>query len=138
VVKRIALATLCVLLAASSSSPQVPPRCLHGPDERPDQRARREQALTLAQQINRAENGAPTVAPRYGQPRTFRPLDQLGTLPPTPAGFSLQFTTDGTTYAFSIKDTRDPCRYAVFSDQTLTIYEATGRRDVFGRPADVP
>jgi hypothetical protein len=137
-VNRIVLAALSLVLVASPSVPQVPPRCLHGADERPDQRTRRDQALALAEQINRAENAGPTVAPRRGQPRTYRPLDQLGTLPPTPAGFSLQFTTDGATYTFSIKDTRDPCRYAVFSDQALTIYEAVGRRGAAVRPADVP
>ena len=136
-VKRIILAALSVSLMASSSSPQVPPRCLHGPDERPDHRARREQALTLAQQIHRAENTGPTLAPL--QRRNFRPFDQLVNLPPTPTGFKVQFNTDGATYAFSIKDTLDPCRYAVFSDQELSIYEATARREgVSVRPADIP
>jgi hypothetical protein len=40
-VKRLILATLSVSLMASPSSPQAPPRCLHGPDERPAHRARR-------------------------------------------------------------------------------------------------
>jgi hypothetical protein len=122
---------------ASSTSPQVPPRCLHGPDERPAHQARREQALTLAQQIHRAENPGPTAIPL--QRRTFRPFDQLANLPPTPDGFKVQLDTDGATYAFSIKDTLDPCRYAVFSDQELSIYEATARREgVSVRPADIP
>jgi hypothetical protein len=62
---------------------------------------RRKQALTLAQQINRAENPGPTLAPL--QERTFRRPDQLGNLPPTPSDFKVQLTTDGVTYAFSIK-----------------------------------
>jgi hypothetical protein len=71
--------------------------------------------------------------------RTFRPFDQLDNLAPTPDGFKVQLTTDGATYAFSIKDTLDPCRYAVFSDQELSIYEATARREgVSVRPADIP
>lgn len=136
-VKHIIFATLSIGMMASPSSSQVPPRCLHGADERPDHRARREQALTLALQINRAENAGPTLAPL--ERRTFRPLDQLATLPPTPTGFKIQFNTDGATYAFSIKDTLDPCRYAVFSDQELSIYEATARREgVSVRPADLP
>jgi hypothetical protein len=136
-VKQILLATLAVGVLASPSSPQVPPKCLHGPDERPDHRVRREQALTLAQQINRAENPGPTLAPL--QQRTFRPLDQLANLPPTPTDFKVQLTADGATYAFSIKDTYDPCRYAVFSDHEQTIYEATARRGgVSVKPADIP
>ena len=138
-VKHIALATLILGLMALPSSPQVPPRCLHGPDERPDHRTRREQALTLAQQIHRAEN-PPGPAIRPGQPpRLFQPLDQLTGLPPTPIGFKVQLSTDRETYTFSIKDTTDPCRYAVFSDQEQTIYEATARREgVYVRPADIP
>ena len=134
--KRAFLAALTVFFMASPTSPQAPPRCLHGSDERPNHRTRREQALTLAQQIHRAENPGPTVVPPG---RTFRPLDQLTNLPPTPDGFNVQLTTDGATYAFSIKDTLDPCRYAVFSDQELSLYEATARREgVSVRPADIP
>jgi hypothetical protein len=137
--KRVILTALSVSLMASSTSPQVPPRCLHGPDERPSHQVRREQALTLAQQIHRAENAGPTVVPLPLQRRMFRPFDQLENLPPTPDGFKVQLTTDGGTYAFSIKDTLDPCRYAVFSDQELSIYEATARREGFSvRPADIP
>jgi hypothetical protein len=136
-VKQIILAALSIGLMASPSSSQVPARCLHGPDERPDHRTRREQALTLAQQIHRAENTGPTLAPL--QRRSFRQLEQLTNLPPTPAGFKVQFNTDGVTYAFSLKDALDPCRYAVFSDQELSIYEATARREgVSVRPADIP
>jgi hypothetical protein len=50
-------------------------------------------------------------------------LEQLK-LPPTPAGFQVQFHLDGPRYAFSIKDTRDPCGYAIFSDQDAEVYEA--------------
>jgi hypothetical protein len=50
-------------------------------------------------------------------------------VPPTPAGFELQFHSDGSTYSFSIKDRTDPCRYAVFSDQDKVLYEAIARRD---------
>jgi hypothetical protein len=136
-VKQIIVATFFAGLMASPSSSQAPPRCLHGADERPDHRTRREQALTLAQQIHRAENSGPSVTPL--QRRTFRPFEQLTNLMPTPTGFKVQFNTDGATYAFSIKDTLDPCRYAVFSDQELAIYEATARREgVSVRPADVP
>jgi hypothetical protein len=48
---------------------------------------------------------------------------------PAPDGFSVQLNTDGTTYSFSIKDTMDPCLFAVFSDQSADIYEATPTPD---------
>jgi hypothetical protein len=120
------VSTLGVLPASlGEARPQVPPACLHGPSETPVQQARREQALALAQQLNRAENAAPAVVPTPG--RTYRPLEQLQNVPPTPAGFKLQFYTDGSTYTFSLLDTRDACHYAVFSNQNQWLYEATPR-----------
>jgi hypothetical protein len=126
-------------LPAARSLPQpaqVPPRCLHGPSEQPDQRSRREQALKVADEINIAEHAGPQIRP--AQPPNYRPLDELLNVPPTPAGFRLQFTTDGATYAFSLKDTRDPCLYAVFSDQERWIYEAVPRMGVRVRPVETP
>jgi hypothetical protein len=35
--------------------------------------------------------------------------------------------TDGDTYSFSLKDMRDPCRYATFSDHEGYVYEAVPR-----------
>jgi hypothetical protein len=61
--------------------------------------------------------------PRPG-PSPYLPLDRLLNLPAPPDGFGVQLHTDGTTYSFSIKDTRDPCGYAVFSDQSADVYEA--------------
>jgi hypothetical protein len=108
-----------------AARPQVPASCLHGSSERPVQEARREQALALAQQLNRAENAGPAVLPEPG--RIYRPLDQLENVPATPAGFTLQFYTDGSTYSFSLLDTRDACHYAIFSNQNQWVYEATPR-----------
>ena len=129
--KKMTLAALLVGMAGAPSTPsvaqpaQVPPRCLHGPSELPDQRTRREQALRVAQDINAAETLGPLVIP--GKPRTYKPLDQLANVPPTPDGFRVQFNTDGATYAFSVKDTLDPCHYAIFSDQDAFVYEGTAR-----------
>ena len=88
----------------------------------------------MADEINRAEafgSGSP-------RNRRYRPLDQLGSLPPTPAGFRLQFYTDGPTYTFSLKDTTDPCNYAIFSDQARAIYQATAKAAVRIVPAEIP
>jgi hypothetical protein len=100
--------------------------CLHGTDETPAQRTRREAAIHLATRINLAE--MVTSGPRTPNNR-YRPLSELTNIPPTPQGFDLQFHTDGNSYAFSIKDRMDPCRYAVFSDQDKFLYEAIARRD---------
>lgn len=133
--KKVTLAALLVVtFAGSPSTPslaqpaQVPPRCLHGPSEQADQRTRREQALKVAQEINRAENPGPMAIP--GKPRSYKPLDQLTNVPPTPPGFTVQLNTDGTTYSFSVKDTLDPCHYAIFSDQERYLYEAIARTGV--------
>ena len=137
---KIALAALLVWVIGSPPTPsfaQPAPlsgRCLHGPSEQPNQRARREQALKMADDINRAESAGPAVIP--GQRRDYRPLDQLPNVPPAPAGFRLRLYTDGPSYAFSLKDTLDPCELAIFSDQDHAIYEATPRAGVHLRPAE--
>lgn len=115
-------------------------RCLHGQDEQPAERARREQALQVARQINRAEGSASF---RGSMPRRYLPLDDarvssLG-IPPAPDGFRLQFYTDGETYTFSLKDTRDRCGFAIFSDQDNRLYAASPMpASAHVLPADIP
>ena len=94
-------------------------RCLHDTDESAANRTRREAALTLARAINAAEGQAAQ------RTRRFQPLQQLGSLPPTPDGFVLRFYTDGDGYIFSIKDDRDSCQYGVFSDQKGFLYQSS-------------
>jgi hypothetical protein len=136
VVKRFVLfglvAGLGVLPASIDARPQAPSACLHGSSEMPAQKTRRDQALAFAQKLNREENvPAPT--------RIYRPLEQLQNLPPTPAGFKLQFYTDGSTYTFYLLDTRDTCHYAVFSNQNQWVYEATPRwAGARVLPTDIP
>ncbi len=93
--------------------------CLHNGTETASNKTRREQAITLARAIN---DGQARIAERT---RNYAPLALLGNLPPTPAGFELRFYFDGANYAFSLKDRRDICRYAVFSDQDGWLYEKT-------------
>lgn len=106
--------------------------CLHGANEAPAQKARRDAAIQLATRINLAESMIIGPGPRGNR---YRPLEELMNIPATPQGFELQFHTDGNTYTFSIKDRMDPCRYAVFSDQDKFLYEAIARRDA---PVVVP
>ena len=131
-VKQLTLVIVLIGVMASPSSPrasriahaaQVAPRCLHGQSEALFNQLRRQAALALANAINRAQQGRPGFVPPV--PRQYRPLEELPNLPKTPADFRLQFYTDGPTYTFSLKDTADPCRYAIFSDQDQGIYEAT-------------
>ena len=118
----IALTALLLLSGPSLASAQ-DRQCLHDQLETRANRTRREKALELADEINRAQGVARRFGARPGQ-GPYKPLEELFNLPDTPEGFRVQLHTDGTTYTFSIKDTRDPCGYAVFSDQSLDIYEA--------------
>src|SRR4029450_6167434 len=114
-----------ILFALSLSASAVPAvaqnlaqNCLHGSDETAANRARRQQAVQYAAKVNAAEG---VSVPRL---QKYRPLDELPNLPALPAGFDIQFHTDGLTYTFSLKDTRDACHYAIFSDQDKLLYEA--------------
>jgi hypothetical protein len=113
---------VCVVLVAASAAAASAQDCLHGRSENQDKATRRRQALQVAQQINLAQVVA--VGPRRETPR-FRPLEELPNILPAPRGFRIQFHTDGESYTFSLKDTLDPCAYAIFSDQDKRIYEAT-------------
>ncbi len=117
---------LLLLLTFGAGPAAAQTTCLHGADEAPAQKIRRDAAIQLATRINLAQTV--TSGPRSSTNR-YRPLHELTTIPPTPQGFDLQFHTDGLTYSFSIKDRMDPCRYAVFSDQDKFLYEAIARRD---------
>ena len=77
--------------------------------------SRRAAAVKLAQAINDGE-----MAAFRGQ----RSYSQLTDLPvgTAPADMTVQLSTDGETYAFSIKDVLDPCHGVLFSDQTGVVY----------------
>jgi hypothetical protein len=107
--------------------------CLHDASETQANKTRRDQAIRVARGINTAETMG--LAPRRPGQR-YRPFEELQTVPLIPDGFALQFHTDGETYSFSLKDTRDPCRYAIFSDQDGDIYEAVPRVAVEIVPLD--
>lgn len=108
-----AAAALAFSLAAINAQQ---PSCLHGQDESAAQQARRRGALALTRQINSYE----VVAKQRTQ--TYQPPASLPNLMATPAGFDVHFATDGATYAFSVKDTLDPCSFAYFSDEAGLIY----------------
>ena len=126
---KLVISTLLLLTCGAGTA--AAQTCLHGANEAPAQKTRRDAAIQLATRINLAQSM--TIGP--GPRSRYRPLDELTNIPPTPQGFELQFHTDGDTYSFSIKDRMDPCRYVVFSDQDKFLYEAIARRDA---PVVVP
>jgi hypothetical protein len=75
-------------------------------------------AYRLAQAINSGEAAA------FAGQRSYAQLTDLP-VGPVPAGMTAQLSTDGETYAFSVKDTTDACHSAVFSDQAGVIYVGT-------------
>ena len=110
------LAVLSALPAAAA--PARAQQCLHTQLETAEDRVRRERAMEFVLRVNAAQSMRGTRGPRYG------PLEELPFLPPVPDGFALQFHTDGRRYVLALKDRRDPCRFAVFSDQEGAVYAA--------------
>ena len=93
--------------------------CLHGAMETAGERLRREQAIQFAHQVNAAEKFAMWG---IGPQRRYKPLSELPNLPRVPAGFVAKLQTDGMSYTVSLKDSRDACGFAVFSDQEGDVY----------------
>ena len=108
--------TLAGVVTTISSMTAQQPACLHGQDEAAAQRDRRQQALRLTRQINTLENVW------WNQARQYQAVTALANVSAPPQGFAVHFATDGATYAFSVKDTLDPCAFAYFSDETGSIY----------------
>lgn len=106
---------LGLLAAADTARAQ---QCLHTQLETAEDRVRRERAIEFARRVNAAQAMPAPRGPRY------RALEELPLLPPVPDGFELQFHTDGRSYTLSLKDRRDPCRFAVFTDQEGAVYAA--------------
>src|SRR5262249_8248021 len=116
----IAVAVAGLVAMAAAASQRAPARpCLHGSPEAPEQAARRRAALNLAREVNTTEAKAKI------QGNTYYVLSDLPGLASEVDGFKVQLSTDGVSYAFSVKDTLDACRFAYFSDQDGLIYSAT-------------
>jgi hypothetical protein len=123
VVKRTAVC-IAALGLASIGWAAMPPRqltsaisCRHHQGATQEDRARRAQALALAKAINAAE------AEVVRRTRQYQPVESLQSLPAVPGGFQLNLYADRAGYIFAIKDTLDPCRFAVFSDAGGLLYE---------------
>jgi hypothetical protein len=111
------------LFSAGLIAGQSANKCLHGDGESADQKARRVTALQLTREINTLEYAA------QRESKQFVTLERLPLTAPIPQGFETRLT-DGTSYAFSVKDTTDSCRFGYFSDsyQDGIIYVGQGLR----------
>lgn len=118
----------CLTLLAIAAPAGVPnataqqPACLHGPDEQPAQKTRRQQALGFVRHVNTLEA---TAAARSS---AYVPADRLTLSQALPAGFQLHLSASERAYAFSATDTTDPCRFAYFSDEAGIIYRGEAIR----------
>jgi len=93
------------------------PACRHTDGAKQEDRNRRAQALALARAINAAE------AELTRGTQEYQPLAKLQNLPAVPNGFKVSLLADRTGYIFSLKDTSDPCHFAVFSDAGGLLYQ---------------
>lgn len=96
--------------------------CLHGSDETPAERSRRNEAVGYARAINTAQAQHFPVNNRYGQ------IEELAVTRPLPAGFAVQHAATTAGYIFSVKDSTDQCRFTIYSDQDGIIYFAEPMR----------
>lgn len=90
--------------------------CLHDASESPDQAARRQRALGFTRHINTLQASAFPAA------KAYQPAERLTLEQSLPAGFVLRLSAAGESYAFSVVDTTDPCRFGYFSDDRGVIY----------------
>jgi hypothetical protein len=100
-----------------AEQPSSVPACRHGQASTQEDRDRRAHALTVAKAITASEA---EVVRRTGE---YQPLARLSGLPAVPNGFKLALYADRSGYIFALKDTRDPCHFAVFSDASGLLYE---------------
>jgi hypothetical protein len=104
------------------------PACRHDQLSSARDRDRRERAIHLAKAIHLAQNSAVRITRRY------QPLEALANLPDRPEDFELRLYVGTAGYVFSLKDTRDPCRYGIFSDQSGFLYEKSPQSPLLANP----
>ena len=81
---------------------------------------RRETAIRFVEQVNDSQRTV--LIARQG--KGYAPLAELPAAATAPDGFDVQLVVDGSRYSLSVKDTKDLCETAVFSDQTGRIFVA--------------
>jgi hypothetical protein len=123
-----AVSTALVIAAGRMLVPSVAAQqgsgCLNGkgPDETPEQRARRAEAINYTRSLHNAEASFFPPNNRYGQ------MNELSGVNSIPAGASVQHATTEKGYLFSVKGTTGQCAFTIYSDQNGIIYFAEPMR----------
>jgi hypothetical protein len=117
----VGLLGLAIVIGTTRSSAQQP-TCLHDANEQPDQAARRQRALGFTRHINTLQASA------FGSSKAYQPAERLTLAQSLPAGFILRLTAADASYAFSVLDTTDPCRFGYFSDDRGVIFRGEAIR----------
>lgn len=123
---------LAVVFAILSVSPVFAQQCLHGADERPEQAARRREALNASRLVNTLQANQPGAAQKTylrhedlaaaaaGMPPMFR----LAPGESIVAGWQLSLDVTPRGYWFAITDTTDPCGFRYISNEQGLILTA--------------
>jgi hypothetical protein len=82
----------------------------------------------FAKAIHLAQASSVRITGRYQR------LEDLVNLPERPRDFDVRLYADARGYMFSLKDTRDPCRYGIFSDQSGFLYEKSPQNPLIANP----
>jgi len=124
---------LAFLMVLWCSTPSAAQECLHGPNESAAERERREYAVRVANEINKLQAAWIAAKPgaNYARPSQLK-------LPDMPDDFGLMFYLDGRGYMFSLKDDKDPCYFAIFSDHYGLVYATMPRPEPETTNVDAP
>lgn len=131
------LMTLTVF-ACFIAAPAFAQQCLHGPDETPQQKARRVQALGATRNVNNMQANQPgargnkylrheeLAASPFAQKQTSETFKALNLTPGEEilSGWELKLEVSDDSYWFMIKDKTDPCGFAYISNKAGIIYSA--------------
>ena len=111
--------------------------CLHGSTERPEQQARRQQAVQVARVVNTIEANQPGRSPQRflrheelaTSPYALRQADSVKPFNFVPGqevvpGWELTLNVTDNGYWFMVKDKMDSCGFAYISNTTGLIYKA--------------
>ena len=124
-------------VAFCCAGPASAQECLHGSAERPEQQARRQQAVRVARAVNTVQENQPgrseqrflrheelAMSPyALRQPESVKPFNFAPGQEVVP-GWELTVNVTENGYWFMIKDKMDPCGFAYISNTAGVIYTA--------------
>ena len=135
------LATAFTIISLSISASAYAQQCLHGPNQAPEQTARRREALAATRTINNIKFNQPAARERVffrhaqlaespiGASMRAAPTGLASRISFSPdtdilPGWKLTLDVSQTGYWFKIADTTDPCGFAFISNDSGVIYTA--------------